>query len=131
MISDTVQLALIAGVVSAIATLPATIAALSARKNAKDAATQATAAATLGQDNKGKLTEIHIATNSNLAEVKGDLKIANEKIAGLERLVSTALQVTPPGAVGALPVSNGAPIPVVDEATGEKLDKIIDTNKPG
>lgn len=80
--TDTAIAAVIGSVIAAI---PATLLAWGTLRTSRGNAAKAD---TIIQ----KADEIHLLANSNLAEVSASLKVANEKIIGLERLVSTLFE---------------------------------------
>ena len=80
--SEAVQIALIASITPTVAAICALIIGIINGRKANVAATKADSLLE-------KTTEIHTLTNSNLARVQAALDVANEKIKGLEQVLTS------------------------------------------
>lgn len=104
--SDPVQLAIVAAITALFGGLPATIAALAALRQSRKNADKAEVTDKKADDLVKKTDEIHVLANSNLAKVTASLELANEKINGLEKLVTSLMDNRNAAAISAASITS-------------------------
>ncbi|MEK6281846.1 MAG: hypothetical protein AABN95_15950 [Acidobacteriota bacterium] len=138
--TDTTVVALIGGITSITASLVAAYSSRQAANKASEAVKKTDENTKLTQATSDKVdvvdtkaTEIHQLTNSHLSEITSQLKVALERISGLEQTAdaiakerSFSDKERAEGRTRA-DVENGAddPLPVVDHKVVETLDRIV------
>jgi len=92
MLSETVQIALVATIAPTVAALAGVFISLGNRRKAEETRVAVTATAAKADTIIEKAAEIHTLTNSNLSKVTAALEVANEKIQGLEKLMASMVK---------------------------------------
>lgn len=120
MISDTVQLALVALGAGAIAAIPPTILAFAQLRSSKRVEEKAKVLVDTSHEITTKADEITTKVNGNYKDLKEDLVEAKNQIKVLtERLISSSLAIPVPSSV-IPPSSTTAPQPTISDSYGNR-----------